>query len=303
MVARWAGPGVAVTFFVVLVACRGEVAESLQQACSSYTVAFRTYETHCHEVQPEGNRAVLEQRETEACVVESSAPGSNLDASYWGRVANGVNEADAACTGYDFPDPAGSRDDGAPCFVDAQCASLWCAGTAILGNDGTVIPGSSQCGQCEPRLSLGNACNYATDSCEDGLSCFESSCRKTGVLGDACAHWSDCTFPLVCRASGTCDHVLASGDACVATTDCGTDQGCDPGTRVCVPFVFALPGMACDGDIHRCERSTCDTTTGLCPVVLADGAVCDPNDPGTLCDTYARCFGGTCQIVDPRKCQ
>lgn len=287
----------------VLAACRADGTETLQQACSSYAAADRTYETHCNEVPPEGNRAALEQRQAEACVVESSAPGSNLDAPYWGRLALGVNQANAGCSGYDFSDPPGSLDVGAPCFVGAQCASLWCAGTEILGNDGVVIPGSSQCGQCEGRLSLGASCNYATDVCEQGLSCFDSNCRTTGVLGDACTHWSDCTFPLVCRANGACDRVLALGDACAASTDCGTDQGCDPATQVCVPFVYALPGMACDGDIHRCERSTCDTTTGLCPAVLADGAACDPNDPSTLCDTYASCFGGTCRIVDPRQCQ
>lgn len=72
---------------------------------------------------------------------------------------------------------------------------------------------------------------------------------------------------------------------------------------VCVADTFNLPGQACDGVAQRCELGFCDTSTGLCPPVLQDGAACDPTNPSTLCNPYATCFRGTCQIVDPKSCQ
>jgi hypothetical protein len=35
---------------------------------------------------------------------------------------------------------------------------------------------------------------------------------------------------------------------------------------------------------------------------LPDGSPCNPDDSSTVCDLYAACFAGVCQIVDPSTC-
>jgi hypothetical protein len=60
------------------------------------------------------------------------------------------------------------------------------------------------------------------------------------------------------------------------------------------------------GNTRRCEAGLCDMApgaqSGVCPTVLADGTPCDPSDPSKVCDNYAACFRGTCQIVNPATC-
>jgi hypothetical protein len=242
-------------------------------------------------------------RQTQACVVESSAPGCNADTSFWSQAADEVNAAAVRCEAYSYKYPPGSRANGEPCLEGLQCASLWCGGTGVPGPSGSNLPYAAQCGTCAARLSTGAACNAASDLCETGLSCFNGVCRSTGQQGDPCAHWSDCTFPLVCRSTGTCGDVLYQGAACAQSTDCTTDQGCDPQTHVCVPIVYGLPGESCNGDTLRCEHGSCLTSTGQCPDRLADGTPCDPTDSTKVCDTYAVCLGGKCQIADPAICR
>jgi hypothetical protein len=274
---------------------------ALQQACASYTAAFRDREYTCHGVKPEGNESTLWQRETEACVLNAQAPGETRDAAFWQAAATIIAAATAtSCAGYDFAEPYGTLGVGAPCFLGSQCASDWCRGEGVTTTTGTLASDANVCGTCASRLPLGETCDSATDVCVSGASCFDGACRALGLMGDACAESSDCIFPFQCTSAGTCATAVGIGGACSGSSDCGADLSCANGS--CVSNTYMLPGQACDGIAIRCERGPCDTSTGSCPAVVADGAACDPTDPTTLCDTYATCFNGTCRIVNPSAC-
>ena len=277
--------------------------QSLQQACANYVSAVRSAEYQCYGVAPESNKAVLWQRQAAACVLDGRAPGSTLGADFWQGVATIIGAATPQCSYYEYSDSPGTLGVGDPCFLGVQCSTLWCQGTTVSTSTGAVANDAAVCGTCAARLDFGASCDAATDVCVRGASCFGSHCRTLGQNGDPCTRTSDCSFPTVCTSQGTCGAAAWQGAPCTTAADCGTDQACDHGTSTCVPDTFNLPGQTCDGVVVYCERGACDTSTGLCPAVLPDGAACDPTDPSTQCDTYATCFEGTCQIVDPTLCR
>lgn len=275
---------------------------SLEQACFDYAHAYRAREATCYGVAPAPNQTDLIARQASACALNSAAPGSRLDAHYWESCASsvGTNCAAYSCGVY----PSGARPDGDPCSTSSQCQSLWCRGTQALASSGAIASNAIQCGACAARLTTGAPCG-PLDACPIGTSCTGGACQPQGGPGSACTKWADCAFPSACRA-GVCGQPAFSGDACDLSSDCTTDTGCDLQTKVCAPIQFGPPGAACDHDVKRCEAGSCNiaapATTGTCPAVVPDGTKCDPNDSSTVCDDYARCFRGTCQIVDPVKC-
>ncbi len=274
--------------------------ESLEQACSDFEHAEATRTSTCYGVAPFADEDLLLARATRSCVLSSGAAGSQVTASYWADCTAMVNNL---CAGYQCASyPPGDRELGAPCLSSLQCASLWCGGTAVTGADGTAVPYALQCGTCAATLAEGAACDAAKDACDIGMSCFNGTCRTRAAAGAACLHWSDCALPNVCKSTGLCGAVAGQGQSCQASTDCTTDVGCDAATKLCVPLVYAQPGDPCDGDVDRCESGSCDLTTATCPAVLPDGMPCDPSDRSQVCDVYARCFGGVCQIPTPDTC-
>jgi hypothetical protein len=285
----------------LVAACSGHAAPSLEQACANYTSVDREREATCYDVATEPDEATLMARQTESCVMTSAAPGSLVGAAYWTAC---TAAADDHCQGYQCaPYPAGTRQVGDPCLVATQCASLWCHGIVVRDASGNALAGSAQCGHCAARIAEGATCG-TDDTCDIGLSCFQGVCRKKGLQGSPCAVWADCLGPSwVCKSTGFCDAITPDGQVCATTQDCATDTGCDLTTRVCTPYHFSQPGAACDGQVNRCEAGECDSSTSLCPTVLADGAACDPADPSTVCDNYASCFDGVCQIPDPSVCE
>jgi hypothetical protein len=299
----------------ILTACSGSVAPSpspgaaqdvtLETACSDYAKIFRMREVSCYHVAPESNESTLIARQVQSCVLLSAAPGSTVAASYWESCAANANNDCGAyqCGTY----PAGAGQLGDPCLDSTQCADLWCRGTQVVDASGAVSRTAVQCGACANRLSAGAPCNVATDDCAVGLSCFDGSCRATGQRGAACASASDCAPPLTCKSLGSCDDVAFTGQSCFVDSDCTTDQACDTSSYICTPFQFGQAGAACDGHVRRCEAGGCNiaasASTGTCPTVLGDASPCDPGDRSTVCDNYASCFDGTCQIVDPSSCK
>lgn len=274
----------------------------LEQACGDFASTFRQRQTTCHGVSPAPNQDTLISRQTQACVVSSGAPGSQVGASYWEGCSALVGNF---CAAYKCPDyPPGTRGTGESCLSGLQCASLFCKGTNVVGAGGAVLGDAIQCGTCAPRLAAGAPCDVAVDACDIGLSCFGGVCRPLGLQGQPCAVWDDCSRPdVVCKSNGLCGPVTPVGGPCQNGTDCGNDIACDVTIKVCTPIQYGQPGSACDGEVHRCEAGVCDSTTGRCPTVLADGAACDPADASKVCDDYARCFGGTCRIPDPVACK
>jgi hypothetical protein len=274
---------------------------SLEQACSDYAATFRNIQTTCNGVVPPPDPGSLLSRETTSCVLSSSASGSQVDASYWEAC---VATASHGCGSFQCaPFPPGTRQSGEPCLVSTQCASLWCKGTIVTGAGGAVLSDAIQCGVCATRLAPMAACDVATDQCQIGYSCFNGSCRPKGQAEAPCAVWNDCDFPSVCLSNGICGRVLPDGASCGSSLDCGTDTACDTITKVCTPRRYAEPGAACDGVVDQCRAGTCNKALGICPVLVADGAPCDPANPVQTCDDYARCFQGTCRIPDPATCK
>jgi hypothetical protein len=274
---------------------------ALEQGCAAYASIYRARETRCYGVAAEPDEPDLIARQTESCVLNSSAPGSATDAAYWSTCAAA---ADNNCGGYRCATyPLGARQAGEPCLVSLQCASLWCRGTQVMGADGVALSNALQCGTCATRLPAGSFCDSTADVCEVGLSCFQGTCRAQGQAGALCAVSNDCVAPnLACRSSGICGSVVGKGQACSANRDCTTLEGCDPVQKVCVPFKFGQPGASCDDVVSHCEAGTCSQETGTCPAVLSDGALCDPNSGAAVCQVYARCFFGVCQIPNPAAC-
>jgi hypothetical protein len=273
----------------------------LEQACLAYANIYRQREANCYGVAAEPDQSTVITRETEACVLNSSAPGSATGASYWDTCAAA---ADNNCRAYECATyPLGGKQVGESCLVSLQCATLLCQGTQVTDANGAVLPNGIQCGTCAVRLAEGSPCVSAIDVCDVGMSCFQGACRVQGQAGAPCAVSNDCNVPtLVCRSSGTCGTVEGLGQTCASSSDCTTNEGCDPIQKVCVPFLFGQPGATCDGDVSRCESGACNKETGTCPTVLPDGALCDPNSGSTVCQVYARCFAGVCQIPDPTEC-
>jgi hypothetical protein len=297
MMGRWAR---AVSAMGLLLLCGCGSGESLEQACSDFEHAAFTRGSTCYGVAPPANEDALIARATQSCVLSSAAAGSHVSASYWVDCTTMVNNQ---CAGYQCANyPPGDGQVGVPCLASVQCATLWCSGTTVASADGAVAPDAVQCGTCEARLAEGAACDGASDACDIGLSCFKGTCRTRATNGGACLHWADCAPPYICRSTGVCGYVAVQGQACQATIDCTTDVGCDAVTKLCVPLVFGEPGAACDGDVHRCVAGNCDLLAGSCPAVIPDGMPCDPNDRSHVCDDYARCFQGVCQIPTPATC-
>jgi hypothetical protein len=287
---------------LIVAGCTSSSAPSLKQACSDFVTIVRHRETSCYGVAAEPNESTLISRQVESCVLASSAPGSQVGGSYWESCGSAANNG---CAGYKCATyPAGTRNDGEPCLTSTQCASLWCRATSVVDGNGSVLRGAVQCGACASRLPEGASCDVATDACDVGLSCFGGACRTLGSQGAACATWSDCAAPaFVCKSSGTCGTITPTGAPCVTSSDCTTDTGCDLVTKVCTAAHFAQPGESCDGEVHRCKAGRCNTVAGVCPTILTDGTACDATDPSKVCDDYASCFQGICQIPDPATCK
>jgi hypothetical protein len=273
---------------------------ALRQACSSYTDIYRQREANCYGVASAPDMSTVKARQTETCVLYSSAPGSATDATYWNACTTAANNN---CRAYKCVRPPGARQAGQPCLASHQCASLACQGTQVLDAYGAVLPNGIQCGTCAVQLPEGSPCNSSTDICDVDMSCFQGTCRRQGQAGAPCKSWNDCAWPqLVCRSSGICGEAAYAGQTCAGNTDCTTDQGCDPSTKVCVPLRFGQPGQACDDIVNLCESGACNRLSRTCPTVLPDGAACDPNSGSEVCQIYAHCFLGVCQIPDPAEC-
>jgi hypothetical protein len=219
--------------------------------------------------------------------------------------AEGNCNASSSCNTF----PPGTRLDGRPCYSFAQCASLWCAGIVVVDQAGERNPRALQCGTCRTQLPEGAACNVVTEFCQagtPGLSCFRGVCRLRGLPGTACDSWNDCAAPSICNSAGFCGAANQAGETCVSGTDCAGELSCDPATKTCAFGEHGQPGDACDGEFHWCWLGRCNiaegASTGVCPLVIPDGAACDPDDPARTCDSFAFCMNGVCQIPDANTC-
>jgi hypothetical protein len=143
--------------------------------------------------------------------------------------------------------------------------------------------------------------------CGGGLKCIEGQCRKPPSLGELCMG--------ICEDGLTCARANIAQSFCVpfphAGEPCGEGELCEEGLAcrggTCVQLPAAKPGEACNDREQRCEKSACmiaeGATSGTCPVVLADGEACVPDDRAVVCEPPAGCFDGTCQLPDAAMCE
>jgi hypothetical protein len=81
--------------------------------------------------------------------------------------------------------------------------------------------------------------------------------------------------------------------------------------KTCQKQLSIAPGATCDDDLAVCAKGLCpaalgpisDGGTSVCPTVIADGQSCIANDASRICDDYAFCVNGTCQLFDVDACK
>jgi hypothetical protein len=258
-----------------------------------------------------------------------------------GRVAYNATQASACsaalgsltCALFTSDTPAacasvltGTVANGAPCYIDEDCATGTCNSTA------STCPGT-----CQAYAQLNQSC--ATASCAPGLSCDATqTCKAESAVGGPCP----CQTGLWCDSSGAspvCKAALALGASCSTANDqcnaltmcagtpatcqsfvglgasctpgsspfdslCGIGYLCDSVTSKCVSFPKV--GEACGTSNPICIASYCDQlATQKCVAYKKIGDACSyPLDilacePGSTCDAAT----SKCKASAPLICQ
>lgn len=329
-----ASTAIVINLGAVALACSSDPETKTEAAaCAEYASAYLGWVAKCGGSLSDAGQQHVEARRAQYCTSLLSLPGVAATSDDMMDCARVYRSASCATTGSAAPKcnfKNGTLADGAACVTDEQCVSGSCE----------TMPGSS-CGACEPRTAIGGACSITAPCasgltcstttmtcveivrngpggscdwtegqiCEPGLDCEPTSktCKERGAAGAACSSIAPCASGLTCSAmSRTCVEVtiLREGEACDATSEaqCGVGLTCDPATRRCVGFAWVGPGGDCSAFGARCERGTCDRDTKTCPAVIADGQACgDPN--AGVCDYFASCIDGKCQMVGSVVCK
>lgn len=312
-------------------------------ACNTYASAYRRYVTKCASSSNDGSFsdarwASMEQRMRLSCASSLSLPGTGVVPAQLASCANAL--ADASCTAKsaDLPAcdfPAGTLADGAVCTDSGQCKSESCVKT------GTSETSSPSCGTCQPRVALGadcstnsrcveNAtCDFTTkkciatvkngvggscdftkgESCQSGLYCDSAAkiCKARPTAGQACSSTITCETGLTCdQTSKTCyaPTIATEGQACgtAAKARCGADLGCDPATSKCVKINWVKPLGDCSAPFSVCEHGSCSTAK-KCPALIPDGGACTSDRATGVCDDFASCRDGKCQLPGQAVCK
>jgi len=168
----------------------------------------------------------------------------------------------------------------------------------------TTVDGSS--GICQPiaEVAEGAACGDGATFCNSGLVCSDVTlhCAPPAPTGAACGSNPDCAPGLVCIAA-VCSTPIPVGAACSVNLTCSAGNECQSG--VCAPITWAGSGAPCNPtDSPFCLIGDCPTDgTGVCPIVIPDGQPCDGIGATTMCDSYASCVNGTCQLPTSFACE
>jgi len=205
--------------------------------------------------------------------------------------------------------PTGKPQNGVPSYCGVCAMTNGANGQCKTSQD--CDPGLV-CVGAQPQMMMAGVCTASAgkpgDPCTASRECTQPNhcdltamkCAAPVVENGACKQTADCVTALVC-SRGYCTTPTGNGGAC-SGGDCIPSYSCDTEkTKRCVPAIYAGSGEMCDGGITVCKQGQC--SNGKCPVILADGAMCDPMKPDSICDYFATCWDGKCQIPDFRKCQ
>jgi hypothetical protein len=228
---------------------------------------------------------------TAVCVLELAAPSTAQTAATVEACAVSIASQSCADMFNELATPActplaGALTTGAACISSSQCASTFCD----VGPDAV-------CGSCAAVPKAGDPC-ASTDECGDrgGLTCAAGKCIPIGQSGSACTSAIPCGYELSCVGAtasvpGTCQPAgTDAGAGCDPTeanaAGCAAEQGlaCDPGSKTCVPVVYAAADKPCgalDGGAVGCSAGAC-VIPGIDagPAVDAAAGAVDAGDGG-----------------------
>jgi len=194
-----------------------------------------------------GSETDCEARVVKPCVSSLSAQGTGQSP---GNIENCVAlYTNYSCTAYRDNDPsgaclppAGSRQTGAACGANGQCASTYCH-----------IAQYETCGVCADLPQEGATCEYGGD-CGRNMACAIPSGANTGK----------CAAPVA--SAGTC---LTGSSPCQAGFACVNDNETNGTTGTCQPQASTV-GAACDRS--RKTAANCDFEFGLTCIPTAAGS-------------------------------
>lgn len=281
----------------------------------------------------------IEARMRLACSSALSLPGNAVTPAGLTVCANKIKDVGCNFDSDDIPEcdfDTGTLADGAACSSGSQCKSGSCKKTVTETS-------SSACGVCEARVAVGGDCSAEGSSCvsdarcdattkkcvaivrngvggscdstkgeqcQSGLVCDFTTkiCKERGAVGAACSGTSPCQSGLQCSpTTRTCvTPVLANeGQACGGTSgaSCAAGLRCDFATQKCVKITWVAPGGDCSAAGSMCEHGSCNSTTKKCPALLADGQACTTDRSTGVCDDFASCIDGKCQLPGQVVCK
>lgn len=195
---------------------------------------------------------------------------------------------------------------GAPCFMDAECESGFCADPGLAG-PGEPAPGIC----CDRRCSGGcmTCRGMAPGHCEalplgtSHVDCAPYLCDGIGRCASVCGTHQDCAAGFFCENT-ICKPKRAPGESCGDDAFC-LRPGEEPPSAVpgwCVDGVCCE--HACEGDCEQCERGLCAAiaagepprSEGACGTAACNGeGGCAPECVEDAdCGESARCVEGRC---------
>ena len=195
-----------------------------------------------------------------------------------------------------------SLDDGLPCADDELCNGdetclfgMCTPGTAIVceddGDPCTLDSCDSDTGTCHTDSPDDTPCDD-DDLCNGYEICVSGAC-EAGTVVD-CSDVTELCLEKTCNpATGLCDLNMADD------TPCDDDNLCN-GNEICVSGACeAGTAVDCSDVTELCLANTCNPTTGLCDLYMADHTPCNDDD---LCNGQETCQGGSCTLGTPVDC-
>jgi len=313
--------------FACALGCSSKTAEttgSADAACAAYASAYRSWSQRCAPGTPvlsEPEWARYEARSAATCRSIVALDGTSVSAADVSRCADGIRSVKCGEEA-DCKMPPGKLSAGAACLESVQCQSSRCSksgssacGTCIdaVALGGACTPGgASPCqgeAHCEPgvtpgtgtcvaitRSGVGGPCGTGVTACAADLFCDSGTCRPKLAPGAACSSMTSCAGG-VCDSSGTKTCIAfggAEGRPCGAMRTCDVGLTCDSVAGTCVKTTPVDPGQSCAATSARCKHGSCNPSTKLCPMLLADADTCAADGSLGICDFYAECVAGKC---------
>jgi hypothetical protein len=214
----------------------------------------------------------------------------------------------------------GALPTGAPCDVNAQCATLNCEfAYGSYPDGGASLP---VCGTCAPRSGT-PGCG-SDGACQPPQRCVRDRnnvlhCITPQPEGAPCVSAYGCEDGLFCQGApsgaGTwvCSKRGAAGVACTDHAGCDIKAGLRCVAGVCDVPTFVANGASCDSNGRLCENGLCLSPVPIlfpptspenytCQAYLDDGSPCEVA-VSYDCRFPAMCRDGQCRLPGDPQCR